>query len=81
MYWFGKDSKLERDVKLERHNLSAVLDFLKSNGSTVSNWYYGHYHNKHTETIDGTTFHLLDMGRNGKMSESAGGYFDMKEVH
>ena len=81
VYWFDKDSKLERDVKLERHNLSAVLDFLKSNGSTVSNWYYGHYHNKHTETIDGTTFHLLDMGRNGKMSEIAGGYFDMKEIH
>ena len=29
VYCFDKDSKLEGDVKLERHNLSAVLDFLK----------------------------------------------------
>lgn len=78
---FDSDSNLKFDIKRERENLSSVLDFLKKNGSNVLHWYYGHFHDHHMEKIDGTTFHLLDMGTNGKGSLSPGGYFDMVEIY
>ena len=78
---FDSDSNLKFDIKRERENLSSVLDFLKKNGSNVLHWYYGHFHEHNTENIDGITFHLLDMGRNGKCSSSPGGCFDMVKIH
>lgn len=81
LYWMNQDDNLEGDMKDERNNFSSVLKLLKDNDHPVTNWYYGHFHEHNTETIDGTTFNLLDMGRNGRMNGGMGGNFDMKEIH
>ena len=38
-----------------------LRDILKKNND-IKNVYYGHFHAKNTETIDGTEFRLLDVG-------------------
>lgn len=80
-YWTAQDETLAHDIQQERTSLSELLTYLKSQGHKVLNWYYGHYHGHNTETIDNTTFYLLDMGRNGRLSGKPGGFFDMKAIY
>ena len=79
-YWCEQDPTLKDDLTHERQMLTNVIEFLKINNITPKNWFYGHYHQHHSEDINGTRYTLLNMGREGKISTYPGGYFDMIEL-
>ena len=79
-YWCEQDPTLKDDLIHERQMLTNVIEFLKINNITPKNWFYGHYHQHHSEDINGTRYTLLNMGREGKTSTYPGGYFDMIEL-
>lgn len=52
------DPTLLEDIKKERGILDLVWNDYKD---TIHDWFYGHYHSSHVETIDGVKFHLLNI--------------------
>lgn len=53
------DPNLLNDLLKSRETLSKVLNDYKGE---IIHWYYGHYHNSFYEVVNGTTFHLLNIG-------------------
>lgn len=54
---------LNEDLDNERKSCDSILQYLKSNGHPIENWYYGHFHFNNTEVIDGIKYTLLDMSK------------------
>ena len=52
-----EDPALYKDIKDERKALDMVYEDYQD---TVKYWYYSHFYGRHSETIDGTMFRLLD---------------------
>lgn len=61
--WLEVDPQLEEDLSNERKVFDNILEYLKKNGHPLENWYYGHFHFKNVEIIDGVKYKLLDMTR------------------
>ena len=59
-YWLLIDPSLEKDLIVERLIMDNIYNTLIANGHTIKHWFYGHFHNKNVENIDGTTFRLLN---------------------
>lgn len=57
--FLSMDEALGKDLADERHLMDRICDRLKSDGHPVVEWFYGHYHESHTERISGTEFSLL----------------------
>lgn len=70
-YWLERDGSLDEDLANERRDFQILLNLLKEDNHPIKNWFYGHFHEHHTETVEGVSFHLLDMSRNN---------LDMKEI-
>lgn len=66
-YWFSKDPELSDDLDYERSTMDKIYRYLHAGGNVVSEWYYGHFHKHMVEEVNGTTFTMLDMERNGKI--------------
>ena len=62
-YWMEIDSELSKDLDYERNVCDKLLDYLRSHGHPIQNWYYGHYHAHNVEIIDGIKYTMLDMSR------------------
>ena len=77
--WLKMDDGLRQDLDKERSELTNVFDYLRENGHFIKKWIYGHFHTKMNETILGTNFILLDMGRDSKKKNTGlpGANFDM----
>ena len=80
-YWARIDPELEHDLVEERSDVTKLYGYLQDKGMTINNWFYGHFHAKKVEIVNGTKFVLLDMGRHSKGGEGVGGVFDMAELH
>lgn len=78
--WTRLDRELENDLYNERQLFTKLYEDLKYNGNTILYWFYGHYHMHNFETIEGTRFIGLDMGRQSKQGGGPGGNFDMSEI-
>lgn len=61
--WLLVDPKLEDDIDNERRTCDLILEWLKNNGHTITNWYYGHFHQHNVSFIDGIKYTLIDMAR------------------
>lgn len=59
--WLCMDNTLEADLLYERQQMDKVYKYLKANLHPVESWYYGHFHDSHTEYIENTRFTLLNI--------------------
>lgn len=59
--WIAMDSQLEADLLHERQQMDKIYKYLKSDLHPVESWYYGHFHDSHTEYIENTRFTLLNI--------------------
>ena len=59
MEYAKNDENLLADIQTERETLDKVWEDYKS---TLTNWYYGHYHSNNSQVIDNVMFRLLDVG-------------------
>lgn len=71
-YWSRFDQNLRDDNNNERAVMDTIWKKLRDDGHPLRQWFYGHYHDTHTEVVDGITFNLLDRWRDGR--------FGFKEV-
>mgnify|MGYP000890505024 CR=1 FL=1 len=58
-HWLLKDKELEADTIQERKVMDNIHDYLIQEGHPVTNWFYGHFHNSHTEYISNICFRML----------------------
>lgn len=54
------DQGLPHDLTVERDCMQTIYDILKVK-NTITNWYYGHFHETDIKIIDGTKFFLINM--------------------
>lgn len=59
--WALFDSTLLQDCAQERSTMNMVKAFLEKQGHHPQDWFYGHFHQSWTGTIDDTRFHMLDI--------------------
>ena len=72
-YWILQDENLEDDIKIERSIMDKIHTTIYTDGHTLINWIYGHYHYRNYEIIDGVKYIMLDMMRNGNWD-----YYELK---
>jgi UDP-2,3-diacylglucosamine pyrophosphatase LpxH len=53
------DQILYSDITEERKELNIALEILMKNNN-ITNWYYGHFHHNHVDTINNIRFECLD---------------------
>ena len=58
--WFKIDPLLPEDLQRERETMDNILDYLKTNGHPLKNWYYGHFHQSWNSVIDNVKYNMLD---------------------
>ena len=61
--WLDVDPSLEEELDKERKTCDEILEWLKTNGHPIKNWYYGHFHFHSSEIKYDIRFTLLDMAR------------------
>lgn len=54
-YWIKRDEHLDKDVSLERYNVTLLYEHLKQNNNII-NWFYGHFHNSYNLYYEKTNF-------------------------
>lgn len=59
--WALYDNTLLQDYAQERRTMDMVKAFLENQGHHPQDWFYGHFHQSWTGTIDNTRFHMLDI--------------------
>lgn len=57
--WLKADPELETDIDAERKVMDLVYEKLISDGHTVKDWIYGHYHRHSMMVVDNTRFLML----------------------
>ena len=72
-YWCLQDETLSDDINNERSTLDKVQNTIYTDGHTLLNWIYGHYHYRNYEIIDNVKYVMLDMMRNGNWD-----YYELK---
>lgn len=60
-HWLLKDKELKVDIIQERKIMDNIHDYLAKEGHPVTAWFYGHFHNSHTEYISNICFRMLDI--------------------
>lgn len=60
--WLAKDATLESDLIAERQTMDLIRNRLIADKHPVKDWFYGHFHESHTEYISGIRFSLLNIG-------------------
>lgn len=59
--WLLRDEQLAEDISKERKVMDEIYDYLNRKGHPVTSWFYGHFHNSHTEYIANIRFQMLDI--------------------
>lgn len=59
--WLLRDKQLAEDIAKERKVMDKIHSCLSKEGHPVKHWFYGHFHNSHTEYISDICFHLLSI--------------------
>lgn len=59
--WFLKDEELEIDIIQERKVMDNIHDYIIREEHPAANWFYGHFHDSHTEYISGIYFRMLNI--------------------
>lgn len=59
--WLLRDQDLEEDISQERLIMDDIYRWLLKEKHPVTNWYYGHFHNSHTEYISNICFRMLNI--------------------
>lgn len=62
--WMVYDSKLEKDLDIERGIMDNIYNRLKKDNHPIEEWIYGHFHNTYSMEYENTTFKLLSDLRN-----------------
>lgn len=57
--WARIDKNLYEDIDKERHVLTNIYDFFKSQKQPIDFWCYGHYHSNNNEIYEKTNFYAL----------------------
>ena len=61
MGWATRDTTLLEDCKRERTILDQIFESLLEAGHPITHWYYGHFHQSWSATINGILFSMLDI--------------------
>jgi hypothetical protein len=59
--WATLDPDITSDCAKEPETMDRIHNCLKSAGHPVTNWYYGHFHQRWNSEIDGILFSMLDI--------------------
>ena len=59
--WAARDSNLLADCDNERRTMDQIFEYLKANNHPLENWFYGHFHQNWSSSIDGVLFSMLDI--------------------
>jgi hypothetical protein len=59
--WLQQDAELSADLNTERVEMDKIYNQLIVDKHPLRNWYYAHFHQSHTEFINGISFSLLDV--------------------
>jgi len=59
--WLLRDEKLAEDIAKEREVMDEIHNCLFKEGHPVKHWFYGHFHNSHTEYISDICFRMLSV--------------------
>jgi len=62
-YWVDFDKELTEDENNSRDKLQNLLDMLIKNGNIITNWYHGHYHEKHFDVYKDIKFRCIEMNK------------------
>ncbi len=60
-YWIEMDAKLAEDLALERQTMDQIHSRLIADNHPVRKWYYGHFHDSHTEFISEVKYSMLNI--------------------
>ena len=61
MGWATRDATLLEDCERERTILDQIFESLLEAGHPITHWYYGHFHQSWSATINGILFSMLDI--------------------
>lgn len=59
--WAARDSNLLADCDSERRAMDHIFEYLKANNHPLEHWFYGHFHQNWSSSIDGVLFSMLDI--------------------
>ncbi len=59
--WLCRDATLEKDLNDERLLMDKIYEHLTRSHDTITNWYYGHFHQSNSDIISDVRFTLLDI--------------------
>ncbi len=59
--WAARDSNLLADCDSERRTMDHIFEYLKSQNHQLRHWFYGHFHQSWSSSIDGVLFSMLDI--------------------
>ncbi|MDD2641387.1 MAG: hypothetical protein WC110_01685 [Bacteroidales bacterium] len=59
--WLLRDEKLAEYIAKEREVMDEIHNCLFKEGHPVKHWFYGHFHNSHTEYISDICFRMLSV--------------------
>ena len=61
MGWATRDATLLEDCERERVILDRIFESLLKAGQPITHWYYGHFHQSWSASINGILFSMLDI--------------------
>ncbi len=59
--WAEWDPYLLKDIADERATMDQIEQCIRDHGHPVRDWFYGHFHQSWTATLEGTKFSMLDI--------------------
>ena len=59
--WSKRDSTLLADCDNERRTMDRIFEYLKANNHPLEHWFYGHFHQCWSSSIDSVLFSMLDI--------------------
>jgi predicted phosphodiesterase len=59
--WLLRDGQLAKDIAKEREVMDEIQNCLFKEGHPVKHWFYGHFHDSHTEYISDICFRMLSI--------------------
>ena len=59
--WLLHDEELEKDIDNERLTMDEIYNWLSTEGHPVTHWFYGHFHDSHSEYISNICFRMLNI--------------------
>ena len=59
--WAERDSTLLADCDNERRTMDHIFEYLKANNHPLEHWFYGHFHQGWSSSIDSVLFSMLDI--------------------